>query len=115
MSCCRPKEHPAGKLEDEKSCAAKKERDPFVCPGLKSLGQLTEEVVCESRVHLPDGGPGVPVVPVLLAVGGGLADDALDLLELGEVDVAVAVQVEHAESDLELPPGKKGKQNKGLF
>ncbi len=53
------------------------------------------------------------MVPVLLAVGGGLADDALDLLELGEVDVAVAVQVEHAESDLELPPGKKGEAKQG--
>ena len=67
----------------------------------------TEEVVGQGGVHLPDGGAGVAVIPVLLAVARRLPDDSLHLLKLGEVHVAVAVQVEHAKRDLKLPPETK--------
>ena len=44
------------------------------------------------------------MLAVLLAVGGRLPDDLLDLLELLGVHVAVAVEVKHPEGDLELAP-----------
>ena len=67
---------------------------------------LTEEVGCERRVHLLslDGAAGVAVLAVLLARRRRLPDDPLHLLELLRVHVTVAVQVEHPERDLELPP-----------
>ena len=96
--------------------------------------QLTEKVGGKRRVHLlaPEGAAGVAVLAVLLARRRRLPDDLLHLekraicisdhatycrspdrerhlLELLGVHVSVAVEVEHAEGDFELPPeGRTG-------
>lgn len=66
---------------------------------------LTKEVIGQSRVDLRL--VAVLGVSVFLAAGCGLPDDVLNASKLVKVDVAVAVQVEHAEGNLELTPGTR--------